>query len=88
MSSKNFGLFGYRFKCKGDYLTYKSIYGKKFRVRLKDIETVTVDLARASKGTLKVIGHGTVLAQVTLPRSWAEKAQTFILNNLDRAQTQ
>lgn len=84
MSSKNFGLFGYRFKCKKGYLTYKSVYGKKFKVRMQDIETVTIDTARAGTGTLKVIGHGSVLAQVNLPLPWAHKAQQFIFDNLDK----
>ena len=89
MARLNFGLFGYRFKIKDGLLTYKSAYGKSAIVRLSDIDTVTTDTAKGmGKGTLKVIGHGATLAEITLPRPWVEKAQRFILANLPERNNQ
>lgn len=79
----NLGLFGYRFSIKDGMLKYKSAYGKAFTVRLKDVETASVAEAGRGKGTLRLIGRGTTLADVTLPRQWAEKVQAFVLSNLD-----
>ena len=32
------------------------------------------------KNNIKVNGHGTTLAQLEMPKQWAEKAQEFIMN--------
>ncbi len=89
MARLNFGLFGYRFKIKDGLLTYKSAYGKSAIVRLSDIDTVTTDTAKGmGKGTLKVVGRGATLAEITLPRPWVEKAQRFILTNLPERNNQ
>jgi len=79
MAKINFGLYGYQFKTDNNWLSYKSIYGKNFRVLLKDIESVSVDTAGLGKGKLKINGKGTTLAEVELPMTWAGKAQEFIL---------
>jgi hypothetical protein len=62
-------------------LSYQSAYGKSFRVRRADIGTVVVDAVGAGKARLKIIGHGTDLASVELPTTWAEKARTWILDH-------
>lgn len=82
-SKLSFGLGGYRFKIENGLLKYRTIYGKGFTVRLKDIQTASVDEAGRGKGTLKLVGAGTTLAQITLPRPWAEKVQEFVLQNID-----
>ena len=89
MARLNFGLFGYRFKIKNGLLTYRSAYGKSAVVCVSDIDTVTTDTAKGmGKGALKIIGHGAVLAEITLPRPWVEKAQRFILTNLPERNNQ
>ncbi len=62
-------------------LTFKGIMGKSFKVQIADIDTVTLDSAGFGRGMLKVIGHGTILASVEIPTSWAEKCQQWILDN-------
>lgn len=76
----SFALGGYTFKADEEYVSYQSAYGKSFRVRRQDIESVSLDKGGAGKNIIKVNGHGTLLAQVDLPQSWAEKAQVFIMN--------
>lgn len=80
----SFAFGGYKFKADGDYITYQSAYGKSFRVRKSDIDTVSLDEAGAGKNKLTLVGHGSTLAQVELPKPWTESAQDFILNKLDK----
>lgn len=82
MARLSFGVWGYRFKISNKQLVYKSAYGRSFTVATNDIDTATVNISKRGKGTLKVIGHGTTLAEVTLPLKWAEKARDFILSNI------
>jgi hypothetical protein len=63
------------------YLELKDVYSHNFRVPIQDITTVAVDSVGWGKGMLKIIGHGTELAKVKLPLSWANKAQEWILQN-------
>ena len=63
------------------FLNFKHPYARTFRVPTKDIETVTVDVRGMGKGILKLIGHGTELASAEMPISWANKGQTWILEN-------
>jgi hypothetical protein len=76
----SFALGGYKFTSDDIYLSYRSIYGKFFRVAIKDIEGVSLDAAGAGKNIIKITGKGTVLAQVELPKQWSEKTQDFILS--------
>lgn len=75
----SFALGGYKFTADDQYVSYKSIYGKFFRVARKDIESVSLDKGGIGKNIIKVNGRGTVLAQVEMPKQWAEKAQEFIM---------
>ena len=76
----SFALGGYTFKADDTYLSYQSAYGKSFRVLKSDIESVSLDKAGMGKNIIKINGRGTLLAQVELPKGWAEKAQEFISN--------
>lgn len=62
------------------YIDFSHPYGKKFKVRTADIETVTIDTIGMGKGKLKIIGKGATLAEVEMPINWANKAQEWILN--------
>ncbi len=74
----SFALGGYVFIANDEYVSYKSL-GKFFRVARKDIESVSLDKGGMGKNIIKVNGRGTTLAQVELPKPWAEKAQEFIM---------
>jgi len=74
----SFALGGYVFKIDDKYVNYQSIYGKRFRVRKSDIDSVSVEQTKGIYSTLKVSGKGTTLASTELPATWAEKAQEFI----------
>jgi hypothetical protein len=76
----SFALGGYTFTADDRYVSYKSIYGKFFRVARKDIESVSLDKGGMGKNLIKVNGRGTTLAQLEMPKQWAEKAQEFIMN--------
>jgi len=67
-----------------EFLKYKHPYGKRFSVRLNDVDTVSTDALRGGKAKLKIIGKGTVLAEIDMPIPWAEKCQKWILNNLKK----
>lgn len=73
-------LGGHQFVANDEYVKYTSMFGKTFRVLRKDIESVSLDKGGMGKNKVKVNGKGTVLAEVELPRMWAEKAQDFIRN--------
>lgn len=82
MSNLSFGLGGYKFWTDEDYLYYRSIYGKSFKVLLSDIESASLDMGKAGKNTIKVNGKGVTLAEETLPKPWCEKAQVFIQEHI------
>lgn len=63
------------------FLAYQHPYGRTFRVPVKDIQSVTVDVIGWGKGTLKIIGNGAELAREKMPISWANKCQEWILKN-------
>ena len=84
MGKLNFGLMGYRFNTDKNWLSYKSIYGKSFRVLLADIESASVTEGGRGKARLLVNGKGTTLAEVELPRPWANKAQEFVLKEIGK----
>ena len=83
MAKLSFGLFGYRFNTDDRWLSYKSAYGKSFRVRKADIESVSLDEGGRGKSKLRINGRGTVLAEIELPRPWAEKTQEFIYREIE-----
>lgn len=66
-------------------LRFSHPYGKTFSVPVRDIETVSLDTAGMGKSSLKVIGRGTVLAETTMPKSWGEKCQGWILERVHSA---
>ena len=65
----------------GGFLEFKHPYGRFFKVPVKDINTVTVDVVGLGKCKLKIIGNGTELASTDMPKNWAFKAQQWILEN-------
>lgn len=75
----SFAMGTYKFTADNEYVSYRSPYGKSFRVLRKDIESVSLDKGGAGKNIIKVNGHGTLLAEVEMPRPWAEKIQEFIM---------
>lgn len=74
---------GVRFEIDGESVRYKSAYGHHFNVPRSAVQTVTITPAGMGKAKLQIVGAGTVLAEVKLPRPWAEKAQTWILKTLE-----
>lgn len=72
---------GGKLKIEGGFLNFQHPYGRTFRVQTKDIETVTVDAKGFGKGILKIIGRGAELASAEMPVTWANKCQTWILEN-------
>jgi len=72
---------GGKLKIETNFLNFSHPYGRTFRVPVKDIETVAVDAKGLGKGLLKIIGHGAELASVEMPINWANKSQTWILEN-------
>lgn len=84
MAKLNFALGGYRFKTDDRWLSYQSAYGKSFRVLKSDIDSVSVDEHKHGKNKLQIIGKGTVLADVVLPKKWTEKAQDFIYDEIGK----
>lgn len=83
MASKMFA-FGYRFKTDQNWITYKTVYGKGFKVLRSDVDTISLTDAGMGSRMLQVMGHGSVLAQAKLPRTWADKAQVFLLKDLGK----
>ena len=75
-------LSGQKFEIDEQMLRYKGPYGQGFSVPRASVQAVTVDTAGMGKGKLKVVGNGAVLAEVTLPRPWAEQAQAWIMKEL------
>lgn len=72
---------GGKLKFEAGFLSFQHPYGRAFRVLVKDIETVVIDVKGLGKGILKIIGHGTELASAEMPIAWANKCQAWILEN-------
>ncbi|MDD3191017.1 MAG: hypothetical protein PHI66_05015 [Candidatus Pacebacteria bacterium] len=75
------GLAG-KFFIENGFLNYSHPYGKSFRIRTDDIETVIVDTAGTGEGELKIIGKGTELAKVKMLTALANGCQEWILSQL------
>lgn len=82
MAKLSFAFGGYKFWTDSTYLYYRSVYGKSFRVLKTDISSVSLDESGRGKNNIKINGHGTVLAQESLPKPWAQKAQDFVLKEI------
>lgn len=78
----SFALGGYRFVADDRYITYKTNFGKSFRVLKADIETVSLDQGGMGKSKVRINGKGALLAEVELPRQWAEKVQEFVQDEI------
>lgn len=78
----SFGMGGYRFKSDEQFISYQSAYGKSFRVAKADIESVSLDKGGMGKNKVKINGRGTLLAEVEMPKPWAEKVQVFITEEI------
>jgi len=78
----SFGVGGYKFKSDEQFISYQSAYGKSFRVNKSDIESVSLDKGGMGKNKIKINGRGTLLAEVEMPKPWAEKVQTFITEEI------
>jgi microcompartment protein CcmK/EutM len=76
-------LSGQTFTITDNLLKFMGAGKGAFTVPLKSIETVTVDQVGAGSSELKIIGKGTVLASVVLPRTWVTKTQEWLLENLN-----
>ena len=70
-------------KIKDGYLNFQHPYGKTFKVRVADIETVVIDVVGMGQGELRLIGHGTDLAKTKMPAIWANKCQEWILSKIN-----
>ena len=75
-------LGGARFEIDGRWIRYVGTYGQGFSVPRAAVQVVTTTPAGMGKAKLQLVGAGTVLAEVKLPRPWAEKAQNWILHTL------
>lgn len=84
MAQLGFVLGSYKFKSDETWLSYRSPFGKTFRVLKKDISGVSTDDTKPGKCLLRINGNGTQLADVELPKPWAYKAQEFILKEIGR----
>ncbi|KKR72956.1 MAG: hypothetical protein UU16_C0035G0037 [Candidatus Woesebacteria bacterium GW2011_GWA2_40_7] len=80
----SFAFGGYKFKADDKYISYQSAYGRSFKVLKSDIETVSLDSGGAGKNKIKLNSKGTLLAEVELPKGWAEKVQDFILGEIKK----
>jgi hypothetical protein len=78
----SFGVGGYTFKSDEHFISYQSIYGKSFRVAKSDVESVSLDKGGMGKNKIKINGKGTLLAEIEMPKPWAEKVQTFITEEI------
>ena len=85
MAKLRLGLMGYRFKVDDLWVSYQTAYGKSFRVPKADIESITLDEGHRGRNKLRLVGKGTVLAEIELPKKWAQKAQAFIYMELRHA---
>ncbi|MDI6871908.1 MAG: hypothetical protein QME79_11300 [Bacillota bacterium] len=79
------GKLGGQIVLSDQFLEYRGPAGEKFKVLRSQVDTVVLDAKGAGQATLKIIGKGTTLASVTWPRSWAEKAQAWMLQRLETA---
>jgi len=78
------GLGAPKFTVDDSWVKYQHPYGASFKVPKKAISTVSTDVAKGmGKAKLKIIGNGNTLAEVDLPKQWAEKAQEFILSECE-----
>lgn len=82
MGKISFALGGYKLWTDENYLYYRSIYGKSFRVVKADIESVSLDESGYGKNKVKINGNGTTLANESFPKPWAHKIQDFILKEI------
>jgi hypothetical protein len=85
MDKLSFALGGYKFWTNENYLYYRSVYGKSFKVSLSDIDSVSLDTGKRGKNIIKINGGGVTLAEETLPKSWCEKAQFFIQKHIKKS---
>lgn len=77
-------LSGQKFVIEDEILTYKNAYGKYARVKLKDIETISIEPKRMGSSIVKIIGKGTELANIELPYSWATKTVNWLEGEIDK----
>ncbi len=84
MGKLSFVFGGYKFWTDDRYLYYRSVYGKSFRVLKADIQTVSLAESGRGKNLIQIVGHGTVLAEESLPKPWAQKAQDFIFKEIGK----
>jgi hypothetical protein len=75
-------LSGQVFTLEDQLLTYRNAYGKLATVPRSAIETPTVDAKGRGTSTLRIIGHGTALASIDLPRPWAVATQRWLMEQL------
>jgi hypothetical protein len=71
------------FTIENGYLTCRTLYKQLFKVRLADVQIVTVDVGGllGTKGTLRLIGGGVNLAAETFVLKYAEEARDWIQAN-------
>lgn len=64
------------------FVEYRTVFGKPFRVPRAVVNAVIVDYDAgfSLSGKLRVMGNGGQLAELKLPRPWANQAQTFIMS--------
>ena len=81
----SFAMGGYKFISDGRFISYQSAYGKSFKVLTSDIDSVSLDNGGMGKNLIKINGKGTLLAEVEMPKPWAEKVQLFITEEISTA---
>jgi len=75
-------LSGNKFEINNNTFKYTGVYGKFSTVPLNSIKSVTLSPGGWGKVLLNIIGEGTTLASIELPRNWAEKAMDWIFDEL------
>lgn len=64
-------------------VTWADVYGKGFSVPRSQISGISVERTGWGKATFRVVGQGTMLAEVPkLPQPWAEQAQAWLMEKL------
>lgn len=82
MADLKLGLGNFKFRTDERWLEYKTLFTNYNRILKSDIESVTVTDAKGGNCKLQIVGKGTVLANLKMPVTWANKAQDFILNEV------
>lgn len=76
-------LAGHTLSVDDNFVEWKHVYGRGFKVPRSAVQVVLVEKAGWGKADFKLVGNGAELAKVPgLPVSWAEQAQKWLMERL------